>query len=147
MLKPNSYLIISITFALLIVSCKNVPPITSGIGTGTLSSSQKYSQHLKVDNKKLSTQLYISDVKNRTRNELLEVNLQLSSRYEKSLQLQYHFNWFDKDGFAVEARKSPWQPLELHGMQTTSVKGLAPTQEVTSFSIYVREVPEKAFKF
>jgi hypothetical protein len=32
-------------------------------------------------------------------------------------------------------------------MQTATVPGLAPTAQVVSFSLYVREVPEKFFKF
>ncbi|TPH17682.1 YcfL family protein [Litorilituus lipolyticus] len=147
MFRPSIYHFLAVVITLIITGCKNVPPVTSGIGSDELSSEQNFSQHLKVDNEKLSSQLTISDIKTRTRNELLEVNLQLTSHYQKSLQLQYHFNWFDKDGFAVEARKTPWQPLELHGMQTTAVKGLAPTLEAVSFNLYVREVPEKAFKF
>ena len=75
------------------------------------------------------------------------MNLSLTSTYKKSLQLQYQFQWFDLDGFVIEAEKSPWQPLELHGMQTTTVASLAPTPQVATFSIYVREVPEKFFKY
>lgn len=130
-----------------ITACKNIPPVTSGIGSSQLALGQKYSEHLQVDNKKLATRLYISDIKSRTSNDLLQLNATLTSRYKKSLQLQYQFQWFDKEGFAIEAGKSPWQALELHGMQTATVAGLAPSVKATTFSIYVREVPEKFFKF
>jgi hypothetical protein len=32
-------------------------------------------------------------------------------------------------------------------MQTTTLRGLAPTEAVATFSVYVREVPKKAYKF
>ena len=145
--KRTTLLIATLTATLLISSCKNVPPVTSGVGTDQIAPGQKFEKHLQVDNPSLGKQLHISDIRSRTSNELLEINLSLTSTYEKTLKLQYQFTWFDKDGFVIEAGKSPWQPLDLHGMQTATVPGLAPTTKVASFSIYVREVPEKYFKF
>lgn len=127
--------------------CKNVPPVTSGVGVDQMTQNDDFSKHLQTQNPKLAKKLHITDVKTRTNNDLLEVNLTITSTYKKSQQLQYHFIWFDSDGFVLEAGKSPWKPLELHGMQTASVKGLSPTINATSFSIYVREVPEKYYKF
>ena len=91
--------------------------------------------------------LTIADVKSRKTNGLLEVNLRLASTFKKSLKLQYHFNWFDAQGFVVESRKTPWKPVELHGFQSTTLRGLAPNGQVASFNVYVREIPEKAYKY
>lgn len=144
----NIPLFLLFTIVLLFISaCKNIPPVTSGIGSDQISQGQKYEKHLQVHNKELGAQLHISDIRSRNTNDLLDINLSLTSTYKKSLQLQYQFQWFDSEGFAIEAGKSPWQPLELHGMQTITVAGLAPTAEVSTFSLYVREVPEKFFKF
>lgn len=128
-------------------ACSNVQPVTSGIGTDKMTKHSTFYKHLQVHNPELERQLFISDVKSRTNNDLLEINLELTSLHKKSLKLQYHFNWFDKDGFVIESRKSPWKPLDLHGFQTTTVRGLAPSVDVASFSIYVRYVPEKAYKY
>ena len=133
--------------SILVVGCKNVPPVTSGTGTNIIVPGDDFSKHLEVHNPKLAKKLQITEVKSRTTNDLLEVNLELTSSYKKSLQLQYHFNWFDSDGFVIEARKTAWKPLELHGFQSTTLRGLAPSIKVSSFSVYVREVPEKAYKF
>ncbi|PHR83256.1 MAG: hypothetical protein COA59_13165 [Colwellia sp.] len=130
-----------------ISACQNIPPVTAGIGSEQLTLEQKYSKHLQVHNKKLASRLHISEIKSRKQSDLLQVNLSLTSTYQKSLQLQYQFQWFDKDGFVIEAGKSPWVPLELHGMQTQTVASLAPTPQVATFSLYVREVPEKFFKY
>lgn len=145
----NKYplLFILIVTGVFITACKNIPPVTSGIGSSQITPELQYSEHLQVDNKKLAKKLYISDIKSRTKNDLLQINLTLTSRYKKSLQLQYQFQWFDQDGFVIEADKSPWQALDLHGMQTATVPGLAPSTKVSTFSLYVREVPEKFFKF
>ena len=147
-MKPTKLALITVLISsVLVVGCKNVPPVTSGTGTSIIVPGDDFSKHLEIHNPELAKQLQITEVKSRTTNDLLEVNLELTSRYKKSLQLQYHFNWFDADGFVIESRKTPWKPLELHGFQSTTLRGVAPSTAVASFSVYVREVPEKAFKF
>lgn len=145
--KRSALLMAILTTTLMIGSCKNIPPVTSGVGSAQIAPGQKFSKHLQVHNSELGNKLHISDIRSRTSNDLLEINLSLTSTYKKTLKLQYQFAWFDKDGFVIEAGKSPWQPVDLHGMQTATVPGLAPTAQVVSFSLYVREVPEKFFKF
>ncbi len=133
---------------LVIAGCaNNKPPVTSGTGTSAMTQGDDFSKHLEVHNTDLAKRLFISAVKSRKSNGLLEVNLQLTSRYEKSQKLQYHFNWFDADGFVIESGKTPWQPLELHGQQSTTLRGLAPNINVSTFNVYVREIPEKAYQY
>jgi uncharacterized protein YcfL len=134
-------IIISLTF----FGC--AAPITSGAGTSAMTQGDDFSTHLQVDNPELGQRLKIINVKSRKTNDLLEINLQLKSRYKKSLKLQYHFNWFDSQGFVIESRKTPWKPFDLHGFQSTTLKGLAPNNQVASFSVYVRDVPEKAYRY
>jgi uncharacterized protein YcfL len=136
---------VSIICSLFLVGC--AAPITSGTGTSEMAQFDDFSKHLEVHNPKLGKKLKIIDVKSRKTNGLLEINLQLQSTYKKSLKLQYHFNWFDAQGFVIESRKTPWNPLELHGFQSTALRGLAPNEQVASFTVYVREVPEKAYRY
>jgi len=128
-------------------ACVNVSPVTSGIGSEQITLEQKYSNNLQIHNKTLAKQVHISEIKSRKKNNLLQINLSLTSTYKKSLQLQYKFQWFDQDDFIIEETKSAWQPLEIHGMQSKTVASLAPTSQVTTFKLYVREVPEKFFKY
>jgi uncharacterized protein YcfL len=128
-------------------ACSSRPPVTSGLGSELIQQGDNYAKRLVVDNPSLGKQLEITDIKTRQTNDLLEVNLQLSSHYNKSLKLQYHFNWFDAQGFIVEAQKTPWKALELHGMQTVLLRGVAPNAGVESFNLYVREVTAKAYNY
>jgi uncharacterized protein YcfL len=125
----------------------NKPPVTSGTGTSAMTQEDDFSKYLEVQNADLAKKLVISDVKSRKNNGLLQVNLTLTSRYEKSQKLQYHFNWFDKAGFVIEAGKTPWIPLELHGKQSTTLPGLVANINVSTFNVYVRAIPEKAYKY
>lgn len=134
--------------SMLFVGCTNTtPPTTSGTGTSVMMQGSEFSKYLQVHNLYLAAQLKITDVKSRKTNALLEINLQLTSTYKKSLKLQYHYNWFDEQGFVIESRKTSWKPLELHGFQSTTLRGLAPNEQVTSFTVYVREIPGKVYKY
>ena len=137
----------SALLALALTGCNSTPPVTSGIGAESLPPKEQLQPYLKVDNADLSDKLAISDVLNRKSQGFLEVNVELSSQYKKSLKLQYQFNWFDAQGFVIEPEKSNWQPIVLHGHQSIKLHGVAPTADAQTFNIYVREIPAKAYKF
>ena len=135
-----------LTLALFLQACSS-KPVTSGVGTGHINVNDNWQKHLKVDNPQLGSRLFISNVITRDTNGLLDVNLELTSMYKKTQNLQYHFNWFDKDGFIVEEGKAPWKSLSLHGQQVVNLGAIAPTDKVTRFKLYVREVNEKVYRF
>jgi len=122
-------------------------PVTSGIGSSQMTASDNYKVHLKLDNPKLAKKLQITNIITRKNNDLLQLNLELSSKYKKSQSLQYHFEWFDDQGFAVEAGKAPWKPLDLHGFSVINLDALAPSVNASKFKVYVREVSTKAQRF
>lgn len=122
-------------------------PDTRGIGTEKLVKGDQAQAHLVIDNPKLAKKLKIKDVQSRSQNAFLEVNLELASLYNKDQNLQYQFSWYDQQGFAIEARKSYWQPVTLHGHQVISLRASAPHTNATQFKLYVREVPKKAYKY
>jgi len=128
-------------------ACKTTVPVSSGVGAESVTNEIPPATYLKVDNAMLAERVIITDAKYRTTNELLEVNVELSSQFEKSQKLQYHFNWFDGQGFIVEPAKSPWKPLDLHGHQTVQLKGVAPSPKVTSFNVYVRNASSNAYEY
>jgi len=138
---------ILIIFVSVTVMAGCAKPVTSGIGTSQMTASDNYRVHLKLDNPKLAKKLQITNVISRMNNDLLQLNLELSSQYKKSQSLQYHFEWFDAQGFSVEAGKAPWMPLDLHGFSVINLAALAPSVKASKFKIYVREVSTKAQKF
>lgn len=148
MKNVNIYLTGMVLCLLTVTGCQHRSlPVTSGIGAESVTNEIPPATYLRIDNPQLAERLTISDVNHRVTNQLLEVNVELSSQYDKSMKLQYHFNWFDDQGFAVESGKSPWQPLELHGIQSTIIRGVAPTVNATSFNVYVREAKSNAYQY
>ncbi len=133
------------SFIVTLVGCHSTPsPVSSGIGAESVTNEIPPATYLKVDNELLAEHITISDVKHRRINDLLEVNVELSSQFERSQQLQYQFNWFDDQGFSVESGKAPWKPLEVHGLQSSFIRGVAPSVKANSFNVYVRYAPPKA---
>lgn len=140
------YSIALILLALFLPGCAN-KAVTSGTGSDQITVNDNWQKHLRVDNKQLGKRLYISNVLTRSTNGLLDVNLEITSRYKKTQNLQYHFNWFDKDGFVIEEGKEPWKSLPLHGHQVVNLGAIAPTKDVSKFTLYVREVNETIYRF
>ena len=136
--------IIFVSVSILIGCAK---PVTSGIGVNQMTALDSYQVHLKLDNPKLANKLQITNIISRKKNDLLQLNLELSSKYKKSQNLQYHFEWLDEQGFAVEAGKAPWKPLDLHGFAVINLDALAPSVKASKFKVYVREVSTKAQRF
>ncbi|WP_394173381.1 YcfL family protein [Thalassotalea litorea] len=139
-------LIVFVLPLLLLIGCASEPD-TSGIGTDPMTQGDNFQDYLKVNNPELAKRLQISDVKSRTTNEFLEVNLELLSTYDKTQNLQYQFYWYDADGFVIEPGKTPWKSVALHGQQSLTLRAMAPVKNVDKFSLYVREVPKEVYKF
>lgn len=131
---------------ILSTACSQTPN-TSGIGAEQVKRASSFDQYLKTDNQEMAQVLSISALKSRTVNGLLEVNALLLSVSDKTQKLQYQFTWFDEQGFAVEANKTPWKSLSLHGGQSKYLKAVAPTPQASTFSVYVRGAHSKAYEF
>lgn len=144
-IKFISCVLLSVVLA--IAGCHKPPPVSSGVGAESITNEIPPATYLKIDNAELAEKVSISEVKHRRTNELLEVNVELSSQFKKSQKLQYHFNWFDENGFVVEEGKSPWKPIELHGHQSLTLRGVAPSSTATSFNVYVRAASSNAYKY
>lgn len=139
--------IISILFIAVILCACTIKPNTYGTGTGQIEPNSSWQNMLKVDNPKLAQRLFISNVLSRKTNDLLDVNLEITSTYKKTQNLQYQFSWFDKQGFVIEQDKEPWKSVSLHGNQIVNVGAIAPNSEVAKFKLYVREVNEEVYRF
>lgn len=138
-------LVFLVVIASAAIGCHRIPPVSSGVGVESITNETPPATYLRVDNPELVEKVTITDVKHRLQNNLLNVNVEVSSQYEKTLRLQYHFTWFDENGFVVESDKSPWKPLMLHGYQSLTLQGVAPASNVTSFTLYIRPASSNAY--
>ena len=115
-------------------------PNTSGLTVGAEADADgNLQQLLQVDNAKLARQLHVDDLTvGQTKNGLMKVGVKLTSRQNKSIVAQSKFAWFDADGNEIDPDTDPWRPLVLHGKETRTIQGVAPTAAATSFKLRVR---------
>ena len=123
-------------------------PNTSGFTVGSESDADGYMQEvLQVDDAKLARQLSVSDMKTgQTKSGIMKASVRLTSGLNKDVVAQSKFAWFDADGSEINPDGNPWRPLVLHGKETRTIKGVAPTTKAVSFKLRVRR-GEKVKKF
>ena len=115
-------------------------PNTSGITVGAETDVDgNLQQLLQVDNAKLARQLHVDDlVVGQTKNGLMKASVKLTSRQNKSIVAQSKFAWFDEGGNEIDPDTDPWRPLVIHGKETRTIQGVAPTAAAASFKLRVR---------
>jgi len=115
-------------------------PNTSGFTVGSEADEYGIMQEvLQVDDAKLARQLSVSDMKtSQTRSGMMKASVRLTSGLNKDVVAQSKFAWFDADGSEIDPDGDPWRPLVLHGKETKSIKGIAPTTRAVSFKLRVR---------
>ena len=115
-------------------------PNTSGLTVGAEADADgNLQQLLQVDNAKLARQLHVDDLTvGQTNNGLMKVGVKLTSRQNKSIVAQSKFAWFDADGNEIDPDTDPWRPLVIHGKETRTIQGVAPTAAAVSFKLRVR---------
>ena len=115
-------------------------PNTAGITVGAeTDAAGNLQQLLQVDNAKLARQLHVEDqVVGQTKNGLMKASVKLTSALNKDVVAQSKFAWFDADGAEIDADTDPWRPLVLHGKETRTIQGVAPTAAAVSYKLRVR---------
>ncbi len=116
-------------------------PNTSGLTVGVeQDEAGDLQQVLQVDNAKLAKRLKVDDVVlGQTKNGLMKAGVKLTSKLNKSMVAQSKFAWFDADGAEIDPDGDPWRPLVLHGRETRTIQGVAPTAGAVAFKLRVRE--------
>ena len=115
-------------------------PNTSGLTVGAETDEEgNLQQILQVDNAKLARQLHVDDLTvGQTKNGLMKAGVKLTSQQNKSIVAQSKFAWFDADGAEIDPDTDPWRPLVIHGKETRTIQGVAPTAAAVSFKLRVR---------
>lgn len=115
-------------------------PNTSGITVGSETDADGIMQDiLQVDDGRLARSLSVTDMKTgQTKNGLMKASVRLTSHVNKDVVAQSQFVWFDGDGIEIDTDTDPWRPLVLHGKETRSIKGVAPSAKAVSFKLRIR---------
>lgn len=71
----------------------------------------------------------------------LEVFITLKNESYRTKQFQYKFEWLDETGGIIDTKTSVWLPYSIAGNATSSIKGVAPRTEASSFRVITRKAP------
>ena len=138
MRKTRGWIWMAALAAALAAGCAS--PNTSGLTVGAETDEEgNLQQLLQVDNAKLARQLHVDDLTvGQTKNGLMKAGVKLTSQQNKSIVAQSKFAWFDADGNEIDPDTDPWRPLVIHGKETRTIQGVAPTAAAVSFKLRVR---------
>jgi len=138
-MKCGKSLLMAAVLAALAAGC--AAPNTAGVTVGVEADEAGNLQEvLQVDNAKLARQLKVEDTSvGETKNGLMKASVKLTSGLNKDLVAQSKFAWFDSEGAEIDPDTDPWRPLLLHGKETRTIQGVAPSARAVSFKLRVRE--------
>jgi len=92
-----------------------------------------------INNKQLQKEVTIGIGSDRTNdNDILEAFIDVHSKVNSAVTLQYRFHWFDKEDYEVGQNMSMWLPLFLEPKDSIKVTGVAPTPKADSFKFYLK---------
>lgn len=137
--KVGWSLVLAALLAALAAGC--AAPNTAGITVGAgVDEDGNLQEVLQVDNAKLARQLKVDGVVvGQTKNGLMKAAVKLTSALNKDMVAQSKFAWFDADGAEIDADTDPWRPLALHGKETRTIQGVAPSAKAVAFKLRVRQ--------
>lgn len=113
------------------------------LSLGTIHHALAEDMSSKVENLGTLRSLSIPEIKVRTVNNFLQVqvNFQNTSIYDQ--EVYYRLKWIDADGFEA-ASPDAWKMLKLIGKQKYAVSTLAPTPNAKDFRVEVQAPHNKS---
>jgi len=95
-----------------------------------------------VNNKSFAKGVELTDIVARKVNNLLQIQVVLTSLKSDTIRFEHSFEWFDAEGFKVESQAEHWTPEVIYGKQVLRIEGIAPNEMAESFKFMVREPTE-----
>lgn len=107
--------------------------------TGTVRPGEEPAAVIEYYSLQIRSRLSIADVRQRRVGDLLQVSADLQNDWQATLDFEYQFRFYDKDGFEVGSEGRPWTPLLIGGKDIVTVQATAPNPSAVRFKIIVRD--------
>jgi len=92
-----------------------------------------------INNVALQQEVTIGVGSDRTNNnDIMEAFIDVQSKVNKPVTLQYRFRWYDNEDYEVGKNMSMWIPLFLEPRDSIKVTGVAPTPKADNFKFYLK---------
>lgn len=110
-----------------------------GVMVATPGGGAELSRAVMINNAKLGRVIQVVDVRHEYAGDVLKAAVVLTSKYAGTVDFKYKFSWYNVNGMEVHADTDAWTPVILHGYETRTVQGVAPSAEVKGFKINIRD--------
>lgn len=120
-----------ISFCMIICSCGTVSSVTSGIA---LDKGTVY-----IENKTFFK--YVELVEERTTvldGDFLKAQITIKNKYDKDINFQYQFSWYDKNGMVIKSATKGWKIFNIAGKDEAVIQGICPLPDAKEFKLVVR---------
>lgn len=116
---------------------------TSGIEASGKVDEAGFEKKIVINNRGLSKEIEITDIKSTFVGDIMKVQVSLHSKDRDTVPVQYRFDWFDAQGFDLNANQA-WKPFLLYGKEVKVIQGVAPDQRAKEFKLKLRDPDEQA---
>ncbi len=112
-----------------------------GVGSDTLTTTPLVRPIAYVISDLIGQGLTVVDVTQRVgKSGFLEVHITLKNDSYRTKRFQYKFEWLDGQGAILDTKTSVWLPYSIGGNATSSIRGVAPRADASSFRVVTRKV-------
>ena len=111
----------------------------STAGTTAVQSQGQDQAALQFEDRALASQIVITGTANKQVGDLMQAQVSLQSRRDRSLRVQYRFAWFDAGGVELERTSQPYYDLIIEGRDAVTVSAVAPSASATTYRVKLRK--------
>lgn len=116
---------------------------TSGIEASGKVDEAGFEKKIVINNRGLSKEIEITDIKSTFVGDIMKVQVSLHSKDRDTVPVQYRFDWFDAQGFDLNANQA-WKPFLIYGKEVKVIQGVAPDQRAKEFKLKLRDPDDQA---
>ena len=110
-------------------------------GTSAVLNFDDGSSVLFEGNTRLKNRIHVTGITyDKTASGMNRVNVQITSSDHYALRLQYRIAWFNSEGMEIDADSRAYRPLNLQGLDSVTVTGVANNPKAVKCRIRIREL-------
>ncbi|AJD46603.1 hypothetical protein S7S_00895 [Isoalcanivorax pacificus W11-5] len=94
---------------------------------------------LRYDSASLDGAFELLEVNRATSGDIVRAQVHLRNKSSFSVDYQYKFRWYDRNGFEIAPEGEPWRPQRASGKAEVRLQAVAPNAAVARFELWLRE--------
>ena len=70
--------------------------------------------------------------------DFLKTQITIKNKYDKDINFQYQFSWYDKNGMVIKSATQGWKIFNITGKDEAVIQGICPLPDAKEFKLVVR---------